>query len=138
MEEKAQHVCSCYDLIHRFLLFKVFYISCANCQPCADTDFLLFLKDLKHLSMSSSWTPKYLRKVSQISLFSKWILILLHLCLQTPGSAFPVAHGPCGPSRCRPGQHLQWRSGIRSSVHSSQLGGGVESLHLKIQCPART
>lgn len=33
-EEKTQHVCSCCDLIHRFFLFKVFYISCASCQLC--------------------------------------------------------------------------------------------------------
>lgn len=103
-----------------------------------DTDFLLFLKDLKHPSTNSSWTPRYLRKVSQIFLCCKQILILPHLFLQTPCSAFPVAHGPCAPSRFRPGQHLQRRSGIRSSVHPTQLGGGAESLRLTLQCPART
>lgn len=69
MEEKRHRVCWYYDLINSFMMFKVFCISYVSCQSFVDTDFLLFLKDLKHLSMSSSWTPRYLRKVSWIYFF---------------------------------------------------------------------
>lgn len=64
------------DLMHRFLVVRVFCASHVSCQPFVDEILLLFLKDLKHLSMNSSWTPSCLRKVSQIYLY-KWILILL-------------------------------------------------------------
>lgn len=86
-------------------MFKVFCISYVSCQSFVDTDFLLFLKDLKHLSMSSSWTPRYLRKVSWIYFFclqmdfdpAVFFLASSSFCLP-----FSVAHGVSDRSHYRP------------------------------------